>query len=275
MSLSDTHINQHQRFHISTFRRIQSLPERTASSVVQLLLGALLIQAELHKRQLSLLHSIVRSGNVRFKSLLERQLTLRYSKSFVCMAEKTLEFYNLPCLMELQNLCKLAWKKLTSQAVSSYWTQSVMRQAQTKSTLENCNLSSMAVESVHIVLEAASNNVHDVRRSIPKVRMITGLCMLQTTKARFNQYKVEPTCPLCRLEPEDLSRMLLCCPAFADTREAPPTDIRGLITRLLGSHIWYSRSRSTLVSVLIDSNNLKPRVQLGVANVVLLQLVAL
>ena len=53
MSLSDTHINQLQRFHISTLRRIQSLPERTASSVVQLLLGALPIQAELHKRQLS------------------------------------------------------------------------------------------------------------------------------------------------------------------------------------------------------------------------------
>ena len=89
MSLSDTHINQLQRFHISTLRRIQSLPERTTSSVVQLLLGALPIQAELNKRQLSLLHSIVRSGNVRLKSLLERQFTLGYSKSFFCMAEKT------------------------------------------------------------------------------------------------------------------------------------------------------------------------------------------
>ena len=60
MSLSGKHINQLQRFHISTLRRIHSLPECTASSVVQLLLGALPIQAELHKRQLSLLHSIVR-----------------------------------------------------------------------------------------------------------------------------------------------------------------------------------------------------------------------
>ena len=109
MSLSDTHINQLQRFHISFLRRIQSLPERTASYVVQLLLEALPIQAELHKRQLSLLHSIVRSGNMRLKSLLERQLTLGYSKSFFCMAEKTLEFYDLSCLTELLNLCKLAW----------------------------------------------------------------------------------------------------------------------------------------------------------------------
>ena len=41
MSLSDTHINQLQRFHFSTFRRMQSLPARTALSVIQLLLGAL------------------------------------------------------------------------------------------------------------------------------------------------------------------------------------------------------------------------------------------
>ena len=191
------------------------------------------------------------------------------------MAEKTLEFYDLPCLMELQNLCKLAWKKLTRQAVSSYWTQSLMREAQTKSTLENCNLSSMAVGSTHVVWEAAANNVHDVRRSIPQVRMLTGVYMLQTTKGKFNQYKVEPTCPLCRLEPEDLSHMLLRCPALADTRETPLSDIQGLITRVFGSRVWSSWSRSTLVSVLIDCNNLKPLMQLGVDNDVLLQLEAL
>ena len=67
MSLSDTDIAQLQRFHISTLKKLQSPPERTASSVVQLLLGALPIQAELHKRQLSLLHSVVCSGNQRIK----------------------------------------------------------------------------------------------------------------------------------------------------------------------------------------------------------------
>ena len=88
------------------------------------------------------------------------------------MAEKTLEMYDLPCPMELQNLSKLAWKMLTRQAVKSYWTQSLIREGQTKSTLENCDVTSMAVGNTHIVLEATSNNVHGIRRSIPKVRMI-------------------------------------------------------------------------------------------------------
>ena len=177
--------------------------------------------------------------------------------------------------MELQNLSKLAWKRLTRQAVNSYWTQSLIREAQIKSTLENCDVISMAVGNTPIVWEAASNNVHDIRRSIPKVRMMTGVYMLQTTKARFNQYKVEDTCPLCRQEPEDLSHMLLRCPALADKREAPLSDIRGLVRRECGSQTWSSWSRSTLVAVLVDSHNLKALVPMGVDKDVLLQLEAL
>jgi hypothetical protein len=50
---------------------ISSSPNRT--SAVYLLLGALPIEAELHKRQLSLLYSILAS---KLKNLMERQLTV-------------------------------------------------------------------------------------------------------------------------------------------------------------------------------------------------------
>ena len=93
LSLSDTHIAQIQRFHISTLRGLQSLPEGKVSSIVHLLLGAFPIHAELHKRQLSLLHSIARSGDQRINGLTDRQFTLQCQKSFFCM---TLEMYNLP-----------------------------------------------------------------------------------------------------------------------------------------------------------------------------------
>ena len=209
LPLTDTHISQLKRFHTSTLRRLQSLPERTASSIVHLLLGALLIQAELHKRQLSLLHSIARSENSRIKCLMGRQLTLQCQKSFFCKAEKILEMYDLPRSAELHNYSKLAWKKLTRQAVNRYWTQALISEARTKSTLANCDVTTLAIENTHIVWETASNNVHNVRRSIPKVRMLAGVFMLQTNKARFNQYKVEATCPLCRLEPEDLSHTVV------------------------------------------------------------------
>jgi hypothetical protein len=56
-------------------RCFQSLPVRTATSAVYLLLGALPIEAELHKRQLSLLYSILASESKKLKNLMERQLT--------------------------------------------------------------------------------------------------------------------------------------------------------------------------------------------------------
>ena len=195
------------------------------------------------------------------------QLTLQCQKSFFCKAEKILEMYYLPL-----SASKLAWKKLIRQAVNRYWTQTLISEARTKSTLDNCDVTTLAIGNIHIVWEAVSNNVHDVIRGIPKVRMLAGVYMLQTNKARFNQYKVEDTCPLCRLEPEDLSHMLLRCPALADVREAPLSDIRGLVTREYGSHLW---SRSTLVAVLIDSHTLKARVPEGADSAVLLQLEAL
>ena len=82
LPLTETQIGQLQRFHISTLKRMRSLPERTASSVVQLLLGALPAVAEIHKRQLILIYSIVNSRNDRIKGLLARQLSLQHQKSF-------------------------------------------------------------------------------------------------------------------------------------------------------------------------------------------------
>ena len=138
-------------------------------------------------RSLSLLHSIARSENSRIKCLMGRQLTLQCQKSFFCKAEKILELYDLPRSAELHNYSKLAWKKLTRQAVNRYWTQTLISEARTKSTLANCDVTTLAIGNTHIVWEAASNNVHDVRRSIPKVRMLAGVYMLQTNKASFNQ----------------------------------------------------------------------------------------
>ena len=247
LPLTDTQIVQLQRFHISTLKRIQSLPERTASSVVQLLLGALPVQAEIHKRQLSLLHSIANSKNARIKGLMSRQLSLEGQKSFFVSAEHTLKMYSLPPSSQLENFSKLAWKKMTRQSINSFWTRCLVEEAQTKSSLINCDLSSMSVGVTHIVWESAANNLHDIRRSITKVRMMTGVYMLQSTRARFNQYSVEKTCPLCRLDSEDLTHMLLRCPALSDVRKVSLAQIRDLVGEKAGPSVWSSLSKSEMV----------------------------
>ena len=78
LPLSKIHILGLEKFHKNSLRIIQSLPERTATSAVYLLLGALPIENEIHKRQLSLLHSILVCDNSRIKEVLNRQLSVNF-----------------------------------------------------------------------------------------------------------------------------------------------------------------------------------------------------
>ncbi|CAC5411757.1 unnamed protein product [Mytilus coruscus] len=57
LPLTKSNIEELEIFHRKNLRHLQSLPERTSNAVVLLLLGALPIEAEIHKRQLSLLYS--------------------------------------------------------------------------------------------------------------------------------------------------------------------------------------------------------------------------
>ena len=61
--LTKTQLGQLERYHLRTLRQIQGLPQRTASSAVYMLLGALPIEAEIHKKQLGLLHTVFNSDN--------------------------------------------------------------------------------------------------------------------------------------------------------------------------------------------------------------------
>ena len=74
LSLTQGQVDQLSRYHIQILRNIQSLPQHTASAAVYMLLGALPLEAELHKRRLSLLNSVITSDNECLKGLVQRQL---------------------------------------------------------------------------------------------------------------------------------------------------------------------------------------------------------
>ena len=80
----------------------------------QLLLGALPIETEIHKRQLSLLYSILQSDNDIVKGILNRQLAVYNDDpdSFCGRISSILQTYNLPSIEELLgNLpIKSEWK---------------------------------------------------------------------------------------------------------------------------------------------------------------------
>ena len=86
------------KFHIDNLRRFQSLTTSTATSAVYLLLGALPIEAELHKRQLSLLYNLITCTNETIQELTKRQIAVNLDngQSFYNRAQDILAQYKLP-----------------------------------------------------------------------------------------------------------------------------------------------------------------------------------
>ena len=103
LHLTKTQLNQLERYHLCTLRQIQFLPQRTASSAVYMLLGGLPIEAEIHKRQLSLLHAVISSDNKCLQDVVQRQLACSFNNefSFFYVVAQVLEKYSLPTLSQL------------------------------------------------------------------------------------------------------------------------------------------------------------------------------
>jgi hypothetical protein len=78
------------------------------------------IEAELHKRKLSLLYSMLASDNSKIKEIINRQISVNYDEdSFFCNIRDILILYDLPSITDLQaNLpSKIRWKKLVRKKV--------------------------------------------------------------------------------------------------------------------------------------------------------------
>ncbi|CAC5378822.1 unnamed protein product [Mytilus coruscus] len=205
-----------------TLKHIQSLPNRTATSAVFLLLGALPITAELHKRQLSLLHSIAMSQNNSIREIAWRQHTAGRPSSFFKRINDILDMYQLPSFSEIMNhhYNKIDWKNIVRTATSSHWANKLKSNCEEKSTLKLLPKGNLNIEQTYNVWDTISNSVKDARKATTKVRMLTGTYMLQTLKVKFNHSEVDPTCPIFKLEAEDLQHLLTSCPAYRHIRKS-------------------------------------------------------
>ena len=128
----------------------------------------------------------------------------------------------------------------------------------TKSTLTHCFTGNLMVGQVHMVWDSIQPNLQDVKRGHVKARLLTGTYMFQSTKFRFNSSDVDPKCPLCRLESEDLRHFILRCPALAVARDSCFPQLRSLVIGAVGDEKWskYFRNRETLLTLVVDCQKL-------------------
>ena len=109
LPLRKTHLDMLNKFHMKNLRNYQSLPSRTSKGATLLLIGALSLEAEIHRRQLSFLHNILACNNTTIQDLTERQLVMNIDNllSFFCITSQLLHQYELP---DINTLAKISRK---------------------------------------------------------------------------------------------------------------------------------------------------------------------
>ena len=98
LTLTVSQINVLSKLHLDNLKRFQTLPVRVATYAVYFLLGALPIEAEIHKRQFSLLYNVLNSTNETVNELTERQIAVNLDNnlSYFSRIQDILHLYQLP-----------------------------------------------------------------------------------------------------------------------------------------------------------------------------------
>ena len=113
LPLKTTHIHKLEDFHRKTIRFLQSLPQRTSIAAIYLLLGALPLQAEYHKKQLSLLYSLLACENNKIHTIIIRQISVNYDNTTTKIASLPIleMYYRYICMNCQQSVnCNISYQ---------------------------------------------------------------------------------------------------------------------------------------------------------------------
>jgi hypothetical protein len=253
-----------EQFHLKTLKQVTSLPERTASEAVYLLLGISTVQALVHVRRLSLIGAIARSDNVTLHELAIRQCALKaaQSDSWFVNTEMLLIRYGLPSTLQLLHRppSKYQWKKEVKRAVNSLWKDKLIQDCADKSSLRYMNLNDTDFGRCHPCWRSVSSNVKDVRRAVIKSKLLTGTYLTQDRLARYSKNNLDSTCPLCKMSVEDTAHFLTKCPATYSARVSELTNIATLTASYVGAAVWASIAETDdLVQLILDATLLIDR----------------
>ena len=219
IELNPPNLRRLETGHRSLLRDIQGLPKRTATSGVYILSGALPMEALIDRRRLCMLPSL--KDNPTLRHIVHRQISMKpsSSSSWVVATQDILRKYELPHISKVieGQPTKTAWKAQVDKAIHEHWRQQIVEEAENKSTLKHL-CKEFTPNQPHLLWQATTNTVRDVRRGTIKGRMLTGTYILQSTRAAFNQTKIT-LCQMCKQEDEDMEHFIFRCPTLSSARD--------------------------------------------------------
>jgi hypothetical protein len=181
------------------------------------------------------------------------------TKSFFCNIRKMLEIYELPKIHELQSNLppKPKWKNLVNSTIKKYWTEKLKEETSGKTTLKFMSCDHLAIGDSHPVWKLPPRSRPKVRKGIVKSRIITGTYILQIDRHKFSQYNIDPNCPLCKTEEENLIRFLPKCPLLRPILAPLFEALKGEVISCTNENTWQNIFNNSLsiVRLIVDCRN--------------------
>ena len=222
VNITDKQIQQINSFQLKSLKQLQWLPDRCANVAVYLLVGAEPMEALIDKKVLTFFGQIIRDQNSLEYQIAMRQIAIYdlNSKSWFSRLKSTLAKYNLPSATKLmlEPPKKGIWKTICTKAVNKYWMDKFSEEKNSKSSLKLLSIKQLDIGKAHPIWKTIRPSPKDVEKASIKARILTGTYTLQANRAKFNQYEIDPTCPLCKDGAEDRLHFLLLCKATEEAR---------------------------------------------------------
>ena len=108
---------------------------------------------------------------------------------------------------------------MVNEATNKWYQDEVTEDIKNKSSLRFLTIQQNPLDEPHQIYKHLGSNPHEVDKAAIKARLLTGTYTLQANRHKFNQYEVNKTCELCKLETEDRQHFILNCTALEEPRQ--------------------------------------------------------
>lgn len=250
LSMNQADFDELDKNHRLLLRQIQGLPQSTAAPGILLLIGAIPLSAQVHRKILCMYISILQQPSSLEYEVLYRQLCVKNmsSKSWVTGLRKLLYMYNLPSPIQLLEHPPepSKWKRRVKSEISKYWQSVLQERAREMTSLKHLNVDKCQIGTSHPVWLCGDDPLQ-VTKAHTKALLLLGRYPLSSNRCagRYQQ----SMCPLCEKSPENLQHFLLECTALSDQRKKFSTQVSNLM------HIYNVRNTEDKVKFVIDPSN--------------------
>ena len=251
-------VDKLNRTYKKILKQVLSLPTTVADPAVYILSGALPVEGIIHKRTLIFYGSICRleESSVE-KQLARRQLAVKGSDSHSWYIEvrKILVKYDLPSCWDLLDspIKKERWRRLVNRKVNGYWSERIKQSAELYSSLKYLSTHEYWPGRKHPLIQQV-NGTRDIPRVSTRLKLVTGTYVTQSSRVAFNQTSVDPTCMLCKQEPETIEHVLTECVALEQVRQPIMGDFAEVCLRFQSP----DQVKQNLVQLILDPSRLLP-----------------